>query len=84
MKIALTLVCLGVMSTSPDLARMRLNTDAGQPPKVLAAEPASGTPMARFQVFYIDDHSCPGGQIKKFTAGSKAGGIRATRECIAR
>lgn len=56
----------------------------GQAPETLTHEPGPGMALARFQVLYIDDKTCPSGQIKKYTAGSKKLGISATRECVDR
>ena len=57
---------------------------AGQGPQTWDHEPGPNDRLNRFQVLYIDDRTCPAGQIKKFTAGSKQLGVRATRECISR
>lgn len=72
--------------TLPALASMKASgiSKAGQAPQTWDHEPRPGDRLDRFQVVYVDDHSCPAGQIKKFTAGSKQLGVHATRECVAR
>ena len=71
--------------TGPVLARPTKQYSSGEPPQILQADPNPKTMhIDAFQVFYVDDGSCPGGQIKKWTAGSARRNIPHTTECVQR
>jgi hypothetical protein len=52
-------------------------------PEYLKSEPADGSLPYR-KVVYVDDGSCPQGQIKEVTGGSKARAIPRKVRCIRR
>jgi hypothetical protein len=56
-------------------------TASAQP--VLKREPAAGGLRAGKRVL-VDDGSCPKGQIKQVTGGSRDKGVRRSRRCIKR
>ncbi|HYM29021.1 MAG TPA: DUF6719 family protein, partial [Steroidobacteraceae bacterium] len=55
---------------------------ASHPGSVLNAEPVFGTIQYR-EIVYIDDKSCPAGQIRELTGGSPSRGIARENRCIA-
>lgn len=59
-------------------------SSAGQPPEVVAHEPDPHALMTPFKVFLVDDHSCPQGEIKRYTRGSTRYQVAPIRECISR
>ena len=54
-------------------------TQSGQ---MLTQEPANGK-LRYMSVVYVDDHSCPNGQVKKITGGNGSTVLR-QKECVAR
>lgn len=57
------------------LVLLLLSSMAYAGPELLATEPATGQ-LGNGQTVYVDDGSCPSGQVKKVTAGSNQGGGR--------
>ncbi|MQA64515.1 MAG: hypothetical protein GEU76_01225 [Alphaproteobacteria bacterium] len=56
---------------------------AGSPREFLKSEPKEGT-LSAGRVVYVDDGTCPNGQVKKVTGGSSEQGTRRQRECVSR
>ena len=48
---------------------------------VLTEEPRAGD-LAHREVVYVDDGSCPTGELKRVMGGSTGRGIPRTRECV--
>jgi len=76
---------IGISSTALVVLLMGLATASAE---VLKREPPMGKLMPG-QIVYVDDGSCPKGQIKKVTGGDhvKVGGryhIERTRVCVAK
>ena len=66
---------------SASAAQTKKNRPSSDSPQVLTAEPGKGR-LPLGEVVYVDDHSCPSGQIKKVTGGSSI--VPRERECVAR
>lgn len=83
---AILIVSMALLATPAMAGGMKASrmSAAGQGPQTWDHEPGPNDRLDRFQVIYVNDRSCPAGQIKKFTAGSKQLGVRATRECVTR
>lgn len=83
---AILIVSMALLATPALAGGMKASrpSAAGQEPQTWDHEPGRDVRLKRFQVIYVDDHTCPAGQIRKFTAGSKQLGVRATRECVGR
>ncbi|RYY92147.1 MAG: hypothetical protein EOO24_29720 [Comamonadaceae bacterium] len=52
-------------------------------PSVLKEEPAKGV-LRVGEVVYVDDGSCPAGELKKIVGGSQQAGRRRQAECVKR
>ncbi len=51
--------------------------------EVLKEEPAKNT-LPRGKVVYVDDGTCPAGEIKEITGGNEAKGIPRKVQCVKR
>jgi hypothetical protein len=54
---------------------------AGSQRTYLKSEPQDGT-LPSDRVVYVDDGTCPDGQVKKVTGGSREQGNQRLRECV--
>lgn len=58
-------------------------TAPGAAVEILKEAPAKGS-VRRGEVVYVDDGSCPAGQVKKITGGNQMTGMSRQVECVKR
>lgn len=63
------------------LAALWLPCQAQQKVEYLKEEPAKGS-IPHGKVVYVDDHTCPRGQVKEVTGGSEQKGIPRRVRCV--
>ena len=73
---------IAIRSLAPVLA-LCVAATVGAAPMILKQEPAKGV-LRVGEVVYVDDGSCPAGEVKKITGGNQKAGKTRLVECVKR